>query len=133
VPPPRSHTSNASATMISKVYVARRRRPRRISSTPSAPLAGWAVAESRAQQAEVRQRELQSELSRTLTALAVLKADVADLRLELKQAILDKRVADTAPMLRNVIGQARLERPPWRACTARWRRHRDHAVSPFPA
>jgi hypothetical protein len=46
---------------------------------------------------------------------------------------LDKRVADTAPMLRNVTGQARLERPPWRACTARWRRHRDHAVSPFPA
>jgi hypothetical protein len=61
-----------------------------------------AVAESRAELAETRVREVHDELRRTATELAVVKSKTADLDLALKQAIFDKRVADTAPALRNV-------------------------------
>jgi hypothetical protein len=44
-------------------------------------------------------RELRGEITRVVSANAVLRSELADLKLELKQAIFDKRVAETAPTL----------------------------------
>jgi hypothetical protein len=57
------------------------------------------AAESKAQLAEVRVREVQDELRRTVVELSVQKSKVADLDLALKQAIFDRKVAEAAPML----------------------------------
>jgi hypothetical protein len=58
-----------------------------------------AVMDSRLVQAEQRARDAQAELNKILVAQAVLKSELADLKLEIKQAIYDRRVAEAAPML----------------------------------
>jgi hypothetical protein len=57
------------------------------------------VAETKAELAETRAKEARTELNQVLVAQSILKSELADTRLELKQAIYDRRVAETAPML----------------------------------
>jgi hypothetical protein len=59
------------------------------------------VAEAKAQAADVRMRDMQTELRNTAVELAAQKSRIADLDLALKQAIFDRKVAETAPMLRS--------------------------------
>jgi hypothetical protein len=58
-----------------------------------------ALSEAKAQTAEVTVRELRTELRNALVEMSVQKSRLADLNLEIKQALFDKRVAEAAPML----------------------------------
>jgi hypothetical protein len=53
------------------------------------------VAEAKTAQAESRQRELQADVHRAMTAAAVAKSELADVRVELRAAIFDRRIGDT--------------------------------------
>jgi hypothetical protein len=60
------------------------------------------ISETKYAEAEQRARAMQAELSRTVTAQAVLKSDLADLKVELRQAICDRRIVEAPSSLRNV-------------------------------
>jgi hypothetical protein len=57
-----------------------------------------ALAESKVQRVETDQHDLHAELNRAVVAQAVLKSELAEVRLELKEAVFNRRVAESVPL-----------------------------------
>jgi hypothetical protein len=55
------------------------------------------IANTKYAQTEQLVRELRGEITRSVSANAVLRSELADLRVELRQAVVDRRVVDTTP------------------------------------